>query len=175
MHFILARAVMALPDFPMSLRAFVIVFVVSVTSTWARLGETEKELVTRFGPPTSRGKHAMTAQGKYWELGPVLNFKQDDWRIVSDLVDDRVVQEHYSKSGLWTLEQIQAVLAANSQGATWTETTKGAGNYVRMWKRSDGATAQWANGIDLTTPAYTRAKELVEAKARAGARRTPKI
>lgn len=159
----------------MKTRTVFALFFVCAAPLWARLGETEKELVARFGEALARSKHSIFAQGKLWEVGPSLVFKQDDWRISSDLIDDRVVREHYSKVGTWTSEQIQAVLAANSQGATWTETTKGNRMFARTWKRADGATADWGNGILITTPAYKRATELIEAKARAGASRTPKI
>lgn len=152
-----------------------VLFILTTVPVWARLGETEKELIARFGKPVTRARHSISAQGKSWELGPTLKFKQDDWHISSDLVDGRVVRENYQKRGDWTTEQIQAVLAANSHGATWTETTKGSGTHSRTWKRTDGATADSFIGISFTTPAYTRAKELAEAKAKVEVSRTPKI
>lgn len=159
----------------MKTRAVSLLFLASSSLLWGRLGETEKELVARFGQPISRSKHAISAQGKTWELGPKLTFKQEEWQITSELVDGRVVRANYQKRGEWTPEQIQTVLAANAQGATWIETSKGGGKYSRTWKRTDGAVADSYIGISLTTPAYTRAKEQAEAKAKVEVSRTPKI
>lgn len=146
--------------------------------TWARLGETEEQLTARFGKPVSRAKHSFHSQGKFRELGPTLRFNQDGWIITSDLVEGRVVREYYGKPGDWTETQIQAVLAANSQGAKWTETSKaGAIQMMRSWKRTDGATAEWrkTSGLSFVSPAYERAKDLEEAKAKAETQRVPKI
>ncbi len=161
----------------MKMRAASLLFLATSSLLWARLGETEKELVARFGDARMRTKHTIMGHGKISELGPSLHFKQDDWNIVSDLVDDRVVRENYRKAGDWSPEQIQTVLAANAQGATWTETTKGNGKLSRKWMRSDGGTAEWikAAGFKVISPAYDRAKEIAESKAKAGAKRTPKI
>lgn len=152
-------------------------FIVITGSCWARLGEKENELVARFGEPVMRGKETHPAQGKMWELGPRLYFRQGDWNIVSVLVDGRVAQEEYGKVGSWTPEQVQAVLSANAQGAKWTETTKSGATFSRNWKRADGAVAEWVQGgrFTFTTPAFGRAKELAEAKAKAAAKQTPKI
>lgn len=128
-------------------------------------------------PPTSP-KLVTYAHGKSWELGTTLTYRQDDWVITSDLVDDRVVREEYQKRGEWTVSQIQTVVAANGQGAQWTEiSVKESEKWAPKWKRSDGATAQWKNaaGFKFSTPAYERAKEIAESKAKAGVSRMPKI
>lgn len=152
--------------------------IVTVAVAHARLGETETEMVKRFGAPTARSKHLISAQGKFWEMGPTLHFRQDDWSIACDLVDGRCVRIAYSKPGEWTGEQISLVLAYNSQGAAWSETGKpGAASFARSWKRADGATAEWkrGTGMQLVVPAYDRAKKTVEAKAKAAAGAKPKI
>lgn len=151
--------------------------VMCVTAGYARLGETEKELITRFGEPLSRGQHSMFAQGKSWKLGPRLTFKQDLWEIHCDLVDERVAHIHYFKRGDWTEEQVQTVLAYNTQGIAWTEQESRFPKSVRTWKRKDGATAEWRHGagLDMTVPAYNRAREVIEAKAKAEVSRKPKI
>ena len=158
-------------------RLLLLLLVWSPIAAFARLGETEAEMTARFGQPTLRSKHTHVTQGKSWELGPVLFFKQDDWRIQADLVDGRCVAIHYSKSGDWTEDQIQLVVGSNSQGAKWTEITKPQlSKMKREWKRADGATAEWMrNGMKLVSPAYQRAKDVVEAKAKAEASRKPKI
>ena len=147
------------------------------TFAHARLGETEAELVGRFGPPTFRMVEKVPAQGRMWELGPRYSFRQGDWQIHCVLVEGRCAWIDYGKPGEWTEEQIQLVLGSNSQGARWTETTKGSNKHSRSWRRTDGATATWTSysGMKLIVPAYDRAKQIIEAKAKAAASQKPKI
>jgi hypothetical protein len=151
----------------------------SVGVAHARLGETEAEMIARFGPPAHRGQHTAHAQGKNWDLGPSLSFKQDDWNIGCDLIDGRCVRVSYQKRGEWTEEQTQLVLSYNSQGGKWTETTKSPSmkKLARSWRRSDGATAGWTStgGMKMEVPAYERAKQVIEAKAKAEVSKKPKI
>ena len=77
------------------------------------------ELITRFGDPTARSHHVVFAQGKLIEMGPILNFRKADWNISCDLVDGRCMRISHSKPGDWSEDQIQFVLAANSQGVKW--------------------------------------------------------
>jgi hypothetical protein len=157
---------------------YIIVVVIAITAVaHARLGETEAELVARFGQPKFRSKDLMGAQGRMWDIGPKYIFYQDDWQIHCVLVDGRCVWIDYGKPGEWTEEQIQLVLSSNSQGAKWTETTKDGGRASRTWKRADGADAHWRGpaGIKLVVPAYERAKQVIEAKAKAAASQKPKI
>ena len=109
--------------------------------------------------------------------GPKYYFQQGDWHIYCVLVDVRCVWIDYGKPGKWTEEQVQLVLGSNSQGAKWTETTKGGGRLSREWKRADGADAKWhqLTGMKLVVPAYERAKQVIEAKAKAAASQKPKI
>jgi hypothetical protein len=143
----------------------------------ARLGETEAQMTARFGPPTVRSQHSTFAQGKLWPIGPTLMFRQGDWTISCDLIDGRCVRIQYGKPGDWTEEQFQLVLAYNSQGAKWTDTSRpAAAKFQRTWKRIDGAEAGWSGGqMRLVVPAYERAKQVIEAKAKAAASQKPKI
>lgn len=143
----------------------------------ARVGETEPELIKRFGQPRSRSKHVVSAQGRIWDLGPTLFFKDADWTIISDLVDGRCARIRYSKVGEWTEEHFATVLNANAQGETWTAKSDGRNKkLLREWKRSDGATAQWiaTTGLQIVVPAYVRAKSVAEAKAKAAAAAAPR-
>ena len=143
-------------------------FLSALASAHARLGETETEMIARFGQPALRSKHSTIAQGKSWDLGPSFYFRQDDWQIHCDLIDGRCVRIRYGKVGDWTEEQIQLVLAYNCQGIKWTETSnQSLTKLKRTWKRSDGATAEWnhGSGMKMVVPAYDRAKQVVEAKA----------
>lgn len=144
---------------------------------FGRVGETEEQLIERFGAPESRSKHQVFEQGRTYDLGPSLSFTEGDWRIGCDLVDGRCVRILYTKVGAWTEEHIQTVLNASTQGGTWTETSKsGAKAMVRDWKRSDGGIAQWVGvRMTVTVPAYFRAKSIAEAKGKAAAAKPAKI
>lgn len=67
------------------------------TVAFARLGETEAELIARFGQPKNRSKDMMGAQGRMWDVGPKYHFQQADWHIYCVLVDGRCVWIDYGK------------------------------------------------------------------------------
>jgi hypothetical protein len=158
-------------------RSLLLLLPLLLTAGHARLGDTERELIARFGQPTFRSSDQIAAQGRMWELGPRFSFQQADWRISCVLVDGRCAAIEYGKAGEWTDEQIQLVLGTNSQGTRWIETTKGIPKHNRSWKRADGATAAWTSygGFKLVVPAYDRARQVIEAKAKAAASQKPKI
>lgn len=143
----------------------------------ARLGETEEQLQQRFGAPTSRQQERIIAQGKFVELGPVLRFQQNDWHISCLIIEGRCSRESYGKPGEWTEEQLALVLNTNAQGAKWQVTDARSPKLRREWKRDDGATAIWQLGAGFVVahPAYTRAKQRAEDKAKADASRLPKL
>lgn len=156
----------------------VIIFLFGLSSSFARLGETERQLIERFGNVTARQQHKIFAQGKFIDLGPRLSFREGDWRIACDLIDGKCVRITYSKPGDWTEDQVQLVLNNNAQGEKWNEITKpGAAKMLRDWKRSDGSHAKWSRpqGFTLTWDAYEKAKARAEERARAEASRKPKI
>lgn len=160
------------------LASLVFMFGVLTVTASARLGDTEAELVKRFGEPTGRSKHSIITQGKLLEMGPVLFFKQDDWSISCDLVDGRCMRIGYSKPGDWTEDQIRLVLNTNSQGAAWTVTTKPSiAKLQRTWRRSDGSTATWnkMGGMNLVWSAYEVAKKKAEDRAKVQGMKKPKI
>jgi hypothetical protein len=153
-----------------------VLFALLLTTAEARLGDNEAEMIERFGNPTSRSKHWVHAQGKRYEMGPKLTFKQDDWFISCDLIDGRCVRISYAKPGDWTEEHIRTVLTANAQGAIWTEKSLNR-KMRREWTRSDGSTAAWGGmgGMDLVWDAYNKAKATVEERAKVEAKKKPKI
>lgn len=145
---------------------------------WARLGETERELVARFGKPLTRTDEITLAQGKRIAFGTALRFRQGDWSIECVIIEDRCAQEAYQKPGDWTEDQFRAILSSEAQGARWTDRSQEAVKKIRRdWRRGDGASAVWAAGIGMvvTHPAYGRAKERAEAKAKADASRVPRF
>lgn len=146
---------------------------------YARLGETEAQLVARFGAPVSRAKEITITQGKFVDFGQKLTFKQNDWRIECAVIDGHSAREVYYHPGEWAEDQFTTVLTANAQGVKWTDISKDLRRkLMREWRRADGGTASWrqaGSSMEVTHPAYVRAKELAEAKAKAAASRIPKI
>lgn len=144
----------------------------------ARLGETEAELIKRFGTPSGRSSHSIFAQGKVIDMGPVISFRQDEWSISCDLVDGKCMRISYSKPGEWSEDQISLVLNTNTQGASWTETTQPmTSKWHRTWKRIDGSTATWqlGSGMSLVWDAYNVKKAAIEERAKVEAKKKPKI
>lgn len=145
---------------------------------YGRLGETEQELVARFGPPVSRAREVTLTQSKIIEFGSKLIFRQGDWTIESVMIEGRCAREEYWKAGEWTEDQFVTVLTSNAQGEKWTDLSKAmTKGLMREWHRGDGATAVWSIGTHMmvTHPAYVRAKKRVEDKAKAEASQIPKI
>lgn len=158
-------------------RLFALLLTVPLVAS-ARLGETEAQLVARFGEPVMRSMHNIIAQGKIIPLGPRLYFREGDWSIDRDLVDSRCLRISYHKPGDWTEEQIRTVLSANDQGSQWVEQSKSQiAKLQRNWRRTDSSTAEWGKGtgMTLTWVAYLTAKAKAEERARIESSRQPKI
>lgn len=156
----------------------VLLVLLAASPASARLGETEAQLKARFGEPTMRGQHRISAQGKLRELGYLLYFRQEDWSITCTVVDGRCMKISYSKRGDWTEEQIRTVLNSNTQSAAWKEVTRpSVATFRRDWRRSDGSSAVWSKGtgFDLTWSAYDVAKAKLEEQARVEAAKKPRI
>lgn len=153
-----------------------VLFALLLSAAQARLGDTEAELIKRFGRPTSISSHSVSAQGKSFVLGPTLRFRQDDWTMRCDLIDGRCVRISYSKIGDWSDDHVRMVINANAQGALWNEKSPYPKSQ-RNWFRSDGSTATWSKfgGMDLTWDTYNKAKTAVEERARVDAKKKPKI
>ena len=145
---------------------------------YGRLGDFESELISRFGPPVARAHEITLAQGKILEFGSTLSFRQGVWSVASVIIDGRCAREAYTKPGDWTQDQFKTILSANSQGASWTDISKEmVKGLVREWHRDDGADAVWHLGgaMVVTNPAYYRAKQAIEQRAKADAAQVPKI
>jgi hypothetical protein len=138
--------------------------------SFGRLGETEQELVARFGPPVSRVAEVATAHGRGAQFGSRLSFRQGEWSIECTLIEGRSAKEVCGKEGDWTGDQVDTVLHASAQGKRWTEMSPEITKRVsRKWRRSDGAVAtwNWKQGMTLVDPAYDRARRDAESKAKA--------
>ena len=101
----------------------------------ARLGETPDQVTARFG----NGGPFFIIPG-----GPHDGLKQQEFRKqgfdIQVLFTDFSVGETYHATSTLTDGQIQALLAANSEGHLWKESTTGGAS--RLWTRDDGATAR---------------------------------
>jgi hypothetical protein len=158
--------------------ALIALLLLGVPFTFARLGETEAELIQRFGKPGSQSQHFVFTQGKMQAFGPALFFRQDDWSIQCDLVDGRCMRISYSKPGDWSGDQIMLVLSSNAQGAKWTENSKPSiASIKRTWLRVDGSTATWQKGagMSLVWDAYNTAKAKFEEREKVASKKKPKI
>lgn len=143
------------------------------TPCFARLGESEQELIKRFGQPTfKQPATTATSKGSSYTIGSHFTFKDGDWQITCVLVDDRCARISYSKRIAWETDQHTAFLNANAQGAKWTADPK---NPRRHWTRSDGGAATLsALTLTIVHPAYDRAVKVAEAKASAKSKALPK-
>lgn len=123
----------------------------------ARIGETEFQLITRFGPPISRG----------FDLGPTLTFAFGEWTVVCDIVDGMCARIRYSKIGDWTEENFETLLKANGHRSGWNDlVSPNMKKLMRKWKRGDGTLAQWVVGcLSITSPRYEKARAMADAEA----------
>ena len=147
-------------------------------SLFGRLGETQQELIARFGQPVSTGNEITITQGKFITFGSKITFRQGDWSIDCVLIEGRCARVVYFKKGEWTEDQFRTVLTSNSQGEQWTDVSNEIIRKLkRKWHRGDGASAIWTMGAAMTVthPAYETAKQRAEAKAKADASQIPKI
>ena len=101
----------------------------------ARLGETPDQIAARFG----NGGPLFIIPG-----GPHDGLKQQEFGKqgfdIQVLFTDFSVGETYTAGSKLTEDQIQALLAANSEGHQWKESATG--NESRVWTRDDGAQAR---------------------------------
>jgi hypothetical protein len=149
-------------------------FLVACTSLSARLGETEPELVERFGKIILRGKERIAAQGRANEIGVTLSFKSDQWTVHAVLIDGRCERIRYSKSGAWTDEQLTYLLRQNYSSYPWRETSGKYRKSKRDWVRDDGAIATWnAFGLKITSRSYEQTVKSAEGEAATRSKQLP--
>lgn len=119
----------------------------------ARVGETEPELVARYGAITSRQPARKSAQGKMHIYGERLVFRTPDWAISAVVIGGRCEEINYMKEGDWTGVQFSFLLELNGDRAQWTEQpTRNPDNH-RAWLRRDKTTAGWGlSGFMIRTP-----------------------
>jgi hypothetical protein len=143
----------------------------------ARLGETEAQLVERYGKILLRSPESVVEQGKIYALADDLHFQADGWTIIARLVNGRCESISYGKPGEWTEEQYRYLLEANGSRAQWQEQKTSSPKMHREWKRRDQATAIWGmmHGMTFETPAYNQARESLKKRAKDEASKLPKF
>jgi hypothetical protein len=126
-------------------------------SVHARIGETESQLITRFGQPVSRGQ----------DLGPTVTFAFSDWLVTCDVIDGLCARISYSKIGDWSEEDFDVLLGANGRRSDWTDLlSPRVKKLMRKWKRDDGVIASWITGcLSITSPRYEKARALADKEA----------
>jgi len=119
----------------------------------ARLGETMPELIDRFGKGIPARKATVYVDGNQREVGTLVAFRYEEWRIDVIMIDGSCARIRYAKSPTWTEQQIATLLEKNAQGLAWKEELATSG---RKWTRQDGAIAIWdqASGLALELPSY---------------------
>jgi hypothetical protein len=147
----------------------------------ARLGETEAEMIKRWGKSIGRGTTSLGGNNSSKEAVPFLinlMFETEgDWHIFADVFEGKCVQIRYSKTGAWASEQVDHVLEVNAQGHSWKEIPMVINKTQRRWVREDGASAvlEGPKGLTVTSADYKRAEAAILAKAKALAAKKPNI
>ncbi len=143
----------------------------------ARLGETEKEMVERYGKVIMRAPESVIEQGRIHALADNLHFRLEGWNITARILNGRCESITYSKPGDWTEEQFRHVLESNGGRGQWEERKTATPKTHREWLRRDGKTAVWRmlQSMTLSTRAFEQAREALKAKAKEDASRLPKI
>lgn len=152
----------------MKVSIFSAIFLLLAASLHARIGESETELIRRFGAPIDRADHSVDSRetGQY-QLGESLTFRLGDWWIACDLVAGRCARISYSKTGSWTEDNFESILSANTQGGNWKDLlSPSMKSLMRKWRRDDGAIAHWVVGsLSITSPEYEKTRAIAEQAA----------
>lgn len=166
--------------------------VVSISPLHGRLGDTERECITRYGSAVREAHSSIL--GPLVPGAPELGFKYQGWIIRVAFVGGRVAAQDYRKdiSVLKTMviseDEIKAILQGESGGTAWEPAKpKRTGDLFnqlaqelmgpmadgRLWLRSDGARAHIDHSrfrFTFITPAATAAKDAETARKQREAR-----
>lgn len=145
----------------MSVRSIVpvLVFALVAASAVGRVGETEQELVARYGGVTNRQPARKSVQGRMNIYGERLGFRFEFWTVSAVIVAGRCEELTYSLAGKWTDPHFRRLLEINGGWTEWTEQkTRNPDNH-RQWLRRDQTTATWGlSGFMIRTAAAGRAQ-----------------
>jgi hypothetical protein len=137
------------------------------TRAEARLGDTQDQLVARYGP----GANAGAATAAY--PVSVMTFHKQNWYIIVKLINGISVGESFQKQGGPTDEDVTTLLALNSEGHEWKSATPNQtalqslfhsfATERKAWQRDDGAYAFLPG--PLLTALTIQSKQLLDADA----------
>ena len=132
----------------------VLVFAWVASSAAGRVGETEQELVARYGAVTNRQPARKAVQGRMNIYGERLGFRFEFWTVSAVIIAGRCEEITYSLAGKWTDPHFHRLLEINGGWTEWTEQkTRNPDNH-RQWLRRDQTTASWGlTGFMIRTPA----------------------
>ncbi len=143
----------------MSARSIVpiLVFALVASAAVGRVGETEQELVARYGAVANRQPARKSVQGRMNIYGERLGFKFEFWTVSAVIIAGRCEEITYSLAGKWTDPHFRRLLEINGGWTEWTEQkTRNPDNH-RQWLRRDQTTASWGlTGFMIRTPAAER-------------------
>ena len=141
----------------------------------ARVGETEPELVQRYGRVHWRSRETVMEQQRTYLVGESLQFLADDWSIYALMVNGHCERITYNKAGEWTEAQFTHLFEINGPLLAWKEDVSRNPRLMRTWTRKDGIIASWqfASGLTITTPVYEQTKAAIKAAAKAEASKLP--
>ena len=158
----------------MKIHLLALFFVISLTApAWARLGETEAQLIARYGDVIGKD-HIAAGVGQVAVAVDRLHFKKSGFDISVALFNGVSAKEEIAnKQGdMLTDQEIKTLLDANAQGHTWKGVTGPNGFPLwpqdngmvvnangKMWQRDDAAVAI-ADGGGFTI----KSKELIDAE-----------
>jgi hypothetical protein len=110
------------------------------SSAWARLGETENQLIARYGQELLKTNVKIPGTQLTFDF---LQFVKSGYSVQVSLVNGVSSEEeiHKPRNESITDEEAQILLNANSQGHPWVEDTLKT-DVPRKWHRDDGATAE---------------------------------
>lgn len=91
------------------MKSLIILILVSILpiQLLARLGETEEQILKRYGKPSLRAPEFKIFDGRIVSIGERLSYFQENWNVCCVMMDRGCVQIIYSKTGELTTEHRQ--------------------------------------------------------------------
>ena len=142
--------------------SILVLFLIAILtgSAWARLGETEDQLVARYGQELIKNK--LQLRGSPVTIDAI-QFIKGGFGVQVSLFNGISAEEEIHKPHNEPIldEEVKILLDANAQGHVWTEDTAKT-DIPRKWHRDDGATAElYLESFDV------KSKNLIDAKTAA--------
>jgi hypothetical protein len=139
----------------MKIHLLTLLLVISLTApAWARLGETEQELIARYGKEL--GKEIVAGGGEQISK-EIIQFKKSGFDIRIELFNGVSAFERISNAlgDALSDQEIKTLLDANAQGHIWSSTGE------HKWQRDDGVATAEIEGAHISK---VTSKNMVEAE-----------